>query len=104
MKKGLKYRCKKGVDPWKYRYITVCLILSLILNIAYIALSLDFMKRGKGIQFEKADMTCFEHMNTRYCCGKNRVNVMTTYLNSTKQINWTYYPGCYKIQISEVVK
>lgn len=97
-------RKQKGVPRWKYATITIFLILSLILNVAYISLSFDFMKSGKGEIIEKADMRCFNHLNTHYCCGRNHINILTTYFNDSRKVNWTLYTDCYKIQINEVIK
>ena len=98
-------RNQKGVPCWKYTTLTIFLILSLILNVAYISLSFDFMKSGKGEIFEKSDMRCFNHLKTHYCCERKYFDeILTTNLTSHRQINWTYYPDCYKIQINEVVK
>ena len=105
MKKDHKARRRQGVKPWKYLYVTVCLILSLILNIAFIKLSLDLMNNAKGVEFEKPNMTCFEHMKTHYCCKRKYFDkILTTNLTTGRQINWTYYPDCYKIQINEVIR
>ena len=100
-----RHKRRKIVTLWKYRYVTVCLILSLILNIAWIFLCFDLKADAKGVEFEKPGMTCFGHMKTHYCCERKYFDeILTTNLTSHRQINWTYYPDCYKIQINAVVK
>jgi hypothetical protein len=95
----MKRRRSKTVPRWKYRLINIYLILTLALTIAYIFLCLDFLGAAKGESFEQDGLNCTVHMNTKYCCGTKSLNILSTNLSTSRQINWTYFPDCHKIQV-----
>lgn len=95
----MKRRRSKTVPLWKYRLINIYLVLTLSLTIAYIFLCFELLDAARGESFEQDGLNCTVYMNTKYCCGTKSFNLLSTNLSTSKQVNWTYFPDCHKIQV-----
>jgi|GEM_PF-2066342 len=100
--KKRKRRRLRTVPLWKYSLVNCYLILALALNIGYIFQCFELSDEAEGKSFEHNGMNCTIHSSIRYCCDPDSVDVLETDLNTSEQVNFTYFPSCSKIQVHAI--